>query len=101
MKRANDIGRHIAKLRRLQGWTQDMMASRMQCLGERGYEITRQILGNIECGRTNIYHWQIEVIRNVLGCSFDEIFLGTKMNSQQTGTLFKKPRKRSRQTSKK
>lgn len=69
------------------------MASKMQCLGEEGYEMTRQVLGNIECGRTNIYHWQIEVIREVLGCSFDDIFLGPRPGDQHSGILFKTPRK--------
>ena len=96
MKRVNDIGRHITKLRRLKGWSQDVMVSRIQCLGERAYEMTRQILGNIESERTNVYHWQIEAIRKVLGCSYDDIFFGPKVDSQQTGALFKKPRKRRR-----
>ena len=100
MKRANDIGRHITKMRRMRGWSQDAMAAKMQCLEGKGYEMTRQVLGNIECGRTNVYHWQIEVIRDALGCSYDEIFLGPKVNSQHTGTLFKKPRQRHRKTSK-
>ena len=100
MKRANDIGRHITKMRRMRGWSQEVLVSRMQCLGGKAYEMTRQILGNIECGRTNLYHWQITAIRDAFGCSYDEIFLGPKVNSQQTGTLFKKPRQRHRKTSK-
>jgi transcriptional regulator with XRE-family HTH domain len=96
MKRANDIGRHITKLRRLKGWSQDEMASKMQLLGKRAYDMTRQVLGNIESERTNIYHWHVQAIQAVLECSYDEIFLGPKVNSQHTGMLFKKPRKRRR-----
>jgi transcriptional regulator with XRE-family HTH domain len=92
MKRCNDIGRHITKLRRLKGWSQDLMASKMQLLGNRAYEMTRQVLGNIECGRTNVYHWQIEAIQTVLKCSYDEIFNGPAVNNQDAATLFKKAR---------
>ena len=100
MKRVNDIGRHITKLRRLKGWSQDVMVSRIQCLGARAYDMTRQILGNIESERTNVYHWQIEAIRQVLGCSYDDIFFGPKVNGESAGSLFKQARKRRRHKSK-
>lgn len=97
MKRSIEIGRNIAKLRRQKGWSQEVMASKMQCLGRpKGYDMTRQVLGNIECGRQNIYHWHFEAIREVLGCSYDEIFLGPKVNRLPPGALYKKPRKRRR-----
>ena len=47
--RLNVIGRMVAKLRFEFGWTQDTLVARMQC---RGVEITRDVLANIESGRT-------------------------------------------------
>ena len=99
MNRSNEIGRNITKLRLLKGWSQELMATKMQCLGKRAYEMTRQVLGNIECGRTNIYHWQIIAIHNVLGCSYDDIFLGPTTNQMPPDALFKKQRKRRRSKS--
>lgn len=92
MQRANDIGRHIAKLRRLRGWSQEVMAARMQCLGGKAYSMTRQVLGNIESGRTNVYQWHLEAIHDVLACSYDDIFLGPKTNGSDVEALWKKAR---------
>ena len=94
MKRANDIGQHVAKLRRLRGWSQETMAAKIQCLGGKFYEMTRQMIANIESGRANVYHWQIRGIHNVLGCTFDEIFQGPNVNGKDTTPLLKSPRNR-------
>jgi len=76
------------------------MASKMQCLGGLGrhkaYDMTRQVVGNIESERQNIYHWHIEVIREVLGCTYDDIFHGPKVSRLPPRTLYKKLRKRRR-----
>ena len=77
--RANEIGHHIAKLRQMRGWSQDCMATKIQCLPDgQFYEMTRQMLGNIEARRTRASDWQIRAIREVLGCSYEEIFQGPK-----------------------
>ena len=49
VRRLNVIGRMVAKLRFELEWTQDTLVARMQC---RGVEITRDVLANIESGRT-------------------------------------------------
>ena len=49
MRRLNVIGRMVAKLRFEFGLTQDMLVARMQC---RGVVITRDVLANVELGRT-------------------------------------------------
>lgn len=92
MKRANDIGHNIAKLRQLRGWSQETMATKMQCLGGKSYDMTRQMVGNIESGRTNVYHWHIEAIHDALGCTYDEIFLGPSVTSSDKNAFLKKPR---------
>jgi len=101
VKRASHIGRHIARLRTMRGWSQETMAAKMQCLGGKAYDMTRPIIGNIESGRHNIYHWQIEAIHDVFGCTYDEIFLGPTVNAMPAEALFKKPRARRRRKSSK
>jgi hypothetical protein len=51
MRRLNVIGRIVARQRFELAWTQEILTSRMQCLGA---DITRQRLANMECGRTQI-----------------------------------------------
>ncbi len=89
MKRANDIGQHIAKLRVLRGWSQETTVAKVQCLGGEGYRLTLQILKNIETGRTNVYHWQIRGLRAVFHCSFDDIFLGPKVDGAAMNAFLK------------
>lgn len=93
VKRANDIGQHIAKIRMLRGLSQEAVVAKIQCLGGEGYNMTVQMLKNIETGRTNAYHWHIRNIRNALHCSFDEIFLGPKVNGEHMSAFLKQPRK--------
>lgn len=92
MKRANDIGQHIAKMRQRRGWTQEDMAARIQCIpGGKYYAFTRQILGNLEAGRTRAYEWHLRGIQFVLGCSYDEILTGRIINGQNIAALLKPP----------
>jgi transcriptional regulator with XRE-family HTH domain len=96
VKRANDIGQHIAKIRVLRGLSQEATVAKIQCLGGDGYRMTVQMLKNIETGRTNVYHWHIRNIRTVLRCSYDEIFLGPKVNGSEMNALLKNPLARDR-----
>ena len=92
MKRANDIGQHIAKMRHERGWTQEVMVARIQCIpGGKYHSFTRQILGNLEAGRTRAYEWHLRGIQNVLGCSYDEILTGRIINGQKIAALLKPP----------
>ena len=94
MKQANDIGRHITKLRMMRGLSQEATVAKIQCLGGEGYRMTVQILKNIETGRTSVIHWQIRSLRTVLHCTFDDIFLGPKVNGSQMDAFLKKPHSR-------
>lgn len=94
MEQANDIGRHIAKLRMLRGLSQEATVAKIQCLGGEGYRMTVQMLKNIETGRTSVIHWQIRNLRTVFRCSFDDIFLGPKVNGSEIEALLKKPNSR-------
>ena len=94
MRRANDIGQHIAKLRVQRGLSQEATVAKIQCLGGEGYRMTVQILKNIETGRTSVIHWQIRGLRTVLRCTYDDIFLGPKVNGSDMNAFFKKSHSR-------
>jgi len=96
---ANDIGRNILKLRSLRRWSQELMAAKIQCLGGDAYSMTRQMIGNIETGRTNACPWQIQAFHDVLGCTYDEIFLGPDKGRCNDDAFVKKPRQRRRRKS--
>lgn len=51
MIRMNVTGASLAKKRHEKGWTQDITAAKLQ---SRGADISRQMLANMECGRTEI-----------------------------------------------
>lgn len=77
--KANEIGHHIAKLRQMRGWSQDRMVAKIQCLpGGEFYEMTRQMLANIESRRTRASEWHIRAIHTVLGCAYEDIYHGPK-----------------------
>ena len=68
---ANLIGRKIARLRYQKGWTQDMLAAKVQVLQ---CNITRDILANIELRRrvaTDKHCW---CIAKALGVTVQELF---------------------------
>jgi transcriptional regulator with XRE-family HTH domain len=51
MRRRNVIGRMVSRLRFERNWTQDTLAARLQC---EGMDITRDVVANIEIGRTKV-----------------------------------------------
>ena len=51
MRRRNVIGRMVSRLRYERNWTQDTLVARLQC---EGLDISRDVLANIETGRTEV-----------------------------------------------
>ena len=51
MRRRNVIGRMVARLRYERNWSQDILVARLQC---EGLDISRDVLANIETGRTEV-----------------------------------------------
>lgn len=51
MRHLNVIGPVLVKLRVERGWTQEVLATRLQ---REGVDVSRQMLANMECGRTQI-----------------------------------------------
>ena len=66
------IGNNIRMLREKQNMTQELLAAKMQ-LG--GCDITRSAIAKIEVGQRHLYPDEIVLIKEILGISYDEIFL--------------------------
>lgn len=64
------VGLNIRTLRESKGFTQDILAAKMQLLG---CDITRSALAKIECGQRHLYPDEIILIKDILGTTFDEI----------------------------
>ena len=65
------IGHNIRMLREKADMTQEVLAAKMQ-LG--GCDITRSAVAKIEVGQRHLYPDEILLIRNILKCSYDDIF---------------------------
>jgi transcriptional regulator with XRE-family HTH domain len=71
MRRLNVIGRAVVRLRFARGWTQDLLAARLQC---QGADISRQMLANIEIGRTQVTDKHIIAFQKVFGVRVVRLF---------------------------
>jgi transcriptional regulator with XRE-family HTH domain len=68
---SNLIGRKVAKLRYMKGWSQDTLVAKLQVLQ---CSITRDILANIETQRSVATSNHCFFLAKVLGVSIDELF---------------------------
>jgi len=67
----NVIGRNIARFRYREGWTQEILAAKMQLLG---CYMTRAIIANIESRRSIVTDKQIEFFTEVFRVEVWELF---------------------------
>lgn len=67
---ANTIGTNIRRIRLDEGIGQTEMASRVQLFN---VPLTRESLVKIEGGRQHISLEQLKAIREILGCSYDDL----------------------------
>ena len=65
------IGKNIRDLREKYGFTQELLSIKLQL---RGCDITRSALAKIEVGQRHLYVDELYLIKEILGCSFQEIF---------------------------
>ncbi|MCI9449804.1 MAG: helix-turn-helix transcriptional regulator [Clostridiales bacterium] len=65
------IGENVRDLRERAGFTQEMLAVKMQVCG---CDITRSAVAKIEVGQRHLYPDEIILIKNILNVCFDEIF---------------------------
>ena len=68
---SNLIGRKVAKLRYMKGWSQDTLVAKLQVLQ---CNITRDVLANIENKRSVATDKHCFFLAKVLGVSIDELF---------------------------
>ena len=68
---SNLIGRKVAKLRYMKGWSQDTLVAKLQVLQ---CNITRDVLANIETQRSVATDKHCFFLAKVLGVSIDELF---------------------------
>lgn len=70
-RQANIIGRNIARFRFQQGWTQTVLAAKMQLLG---CYMTREIIANVETCRSAVTDKRIAFFAVVFGVSVNDLF---------------------------
>ena len=68
-----NIGNNIRKIRKKAGFTQEMLATRLQLAG---CDITRSAVAKIEVGQRHIYPDEIRLIKEILNTTFEKIFYG-------------------------
>lgn len=66
------IGNNIRILREKASLTQEQLSAQLQV---NGCDITRSALAKIEVGQRHLYPDEIILIKEILGVSFDDIFL--------------------------
>lgn len=71
MNRRNVIGQAVAKLRCERGWTQETLAARLQC---HGYDVSREVLANLESGRTQFTDVHIMGCQKAFGVTIIMLF---------------------------
>ena len=70
-RRLNIIGPTVARLRFERDWTQDTMIARMQCVGA---IITRDVLANIELGRSRVTDKHLKAFQEVFEVQVVRLF---------------------------
>lgn len=66
------VGNNIRELREKKRITQEQLAAKLQI---NGCDITRSALAKIEVGQRHLYPDEIILIKQLLGVSYDEIFM--------------------------
>ena len=68
---ANHIGQNVGRFRYQKGWTQDVLAAKMQLLG---CDVTRDVIANIESRRSAVNDKQIMFLAEALGVEIGDLF---------------------------
>ena len=71
MGQLNIIGRIVIKLRFERGWSQETLAARLQCQRD---DISRDVLANIETGRTQVTDKHIEALQKAFEVEIVRLF---------------------------
>ena len=71
MKRLNLIGRNIGRLRYQRGWTQDILAAKLQLAG---WMISRSNISRIESEQAHVYDFQVFVFADTFDVEVKTLF---------------------------
>lgn len=64
MKKQNLVGRKVGQLRYQRGWTQDVLAAKLQLAG---WMISRSSISRIESEQKRVHDFQLFIFANVFG----------------------------------
>jgi transcriptional regulator with XRE-family HTH domain len=81
MKSLNLIGRNIGRLRYQRGWTQDMLAAKLQLAG---WMISRSKISRIESEQAHVYDFQVFIFSDVFDVEVKHFFLKRLFNPSLT-----------------
>ena len=79
MKTRNNLGPHLAELRKARSWSQAKLAIKFQLTG---FDISPQIISNIESRRTEITDIYLEHFQEVLRLDPADLLLPRKTNAK-------------------
>ena len=91
----NIIGPVVIKLRQARRWSQEVLAARLQC---QQADISRDVLANIESGRTQVTDKHIRALHKAFGVPVVQLFpklvqeLDEKFAQRKDDRPMKKPR---------
>ncbi len=66
------LGQNIRRFRMKKKLSQEQLSAQMQV---RGCDVTRSALAKIEVGQRHIYPDELKLLRELLGVSYDELFI--------------------------
>ena len=66
------LGQNLRRLRMERNLSQDQLAAQLQT---RGCDITRSALAKMEVGQRHIYPDELKLLRELLGVSYEELFV--------------------------
>ena len=78
MKKLNVIGRQVGRLRYQRGWTQEMLAARLQLVG---WFISRSGVSKIENGTVYIPDFRLPSLAQLFGVAIADLYPKTKLQS--------------------
>src|SRR5207249_12233776 len=79
MKKKNLIGRQISRLRYQRGWTQDMLAAKLQVTG---WTISRSGVSKIEAGSMYVPDFRLFYFAHVFKVEFTALFANVDLPSR-------------------
>ena len=98
MRHLNIIGPAVIRLRLERGWSQDVLAARLQCQGD---DISRDVLANLESGRTQGTDFHLKALQKAFGVRIIAFFPKTIQdldekfsNREAVESLKTRPRRR-------